>query len=168
MPSAATFSIPPIRFLIERWLPAGDTLDPFARGSLMTTVRNDIDPAHGTEFTLDAREFLAAMAGRSFAGALMDPPYSPRHISECYKAIGRNVSGIDTQNAALYSSVRDLLAPLIEFDGIVISFGWNSVGMGIKRGFAQEEILLVCHGAAHNDTICVVERKVEEQHCLPS
>lgn len=31
--------------------------------------------------------------------------------------------------------------------------------VGKKHGFEQIEILLVCHGAAHNDTICVAERR---------
>lgn len=39
------------------------------------------------------------------------------------------------------------------------SFGWNSAGMGISRGFDLIELLTVCHGAAHNDTICVAERR---------
>jgi hypothetical protein len=41
----------------------------------------------------------------------------------------------------------------------VLSFGWNSAGMGKKYGFEQIEIMLVCHGAAHNDTICLAERR---------
>ena len=32
--------------------------------------------------------------------------------------------------------------------------------MGNKRGYEIIEILLVSHGSAHNDTICVVERKL--------
>jgi len=40
----------------------------------------------------------------------------------------------------------------------VISFGWNSGGIGKTNGFEILEILLVAHGA-HNDTICTVERK---------
>ena len=36
--------------------------------------------------------------------------------------------------------------------------------MGKKLGFGLEEILLVCHGSDHNDTIVVVERKLEQQH----
>ena len=42
-----------------------------------------------------------------------------------------------------------------------MSFGWNSSGFGNTRGYVVEEILLVAHGGAHNDTICVVERKPE-------
>jgi hypothetical protein len=34
--------------------------------------------------------------------------------------------------------------------------------MGRNRGFRIEEILLVCHGACHNDTIITVDRKAHE------
>jgi hypothetical protein len=40
-----------------------------------------------------------------------------------------------------------------------LSFGWNSTGMGQKRGYEIIEILIVAHGSAHNDTICMAERK---------
>jgi len=43
--------------------------------------------------------------------------------------------------------------------GIAICFGWNSMGFGLTRGYELKEILLVTHGAAHNDTIVTVERK---------
>ena len=44
-------------------------------------------------------------------------------------------------------------------NGIVISFGWNSVGMGFNRGFRQVEIVLISHGMHHNDTIAVMEER---------
>ena len=31
--------------------------------------------------------------------------------------------------------------------------------MGIKRGFEIVEIMFLCHGACHNDTIITVEKK---------
>ncbi len=45
-------------------------------------------------------------------------------------------------------------------DGIVISFGWNTNGIGKTKGFEIIEILMVAHGGSHNDTICTVERKL--------
>ena len=42
---------------------------------------------------------------------------------------------------------------------LIISFGWNSGGIGMKYGFEIERILLVTHGGWHNDTICTIERK---------
>lgn len=49
----------------------------------------------------------------------------------------------------------------------MLSFGWDSNGFGVTRGFELTEMLIVCHGAGHNDTICTVERKTESrQHGL--
>ena len=44
-------------------------------------------------------------------------------------------------------------------EGIVLSAGWNSNGIGKLLGFIQLEILLVSHGGQHNDTIIVIEKK---------
>ena len=44
--------------------------------------------------------------------------------------------------------------------GTVLTMGWNSVGIGASRNFEKLEILLVSHGAQHNDTIVTVERKL--------
>ena len=60
----------------------------------------------------------------------------------------------------------DALNALMEMDGVVLSFGWNSRGMGMKRGYRRERIRLICHGPGHSDTICVVDRKVREQLTL--
>lgn len=43
--------------------------------------------------------------------------------------------------------------------GVCLSFGWSTNGMGKTRGYEIEEILLVAHGGARNDTICMAERK---------
>lgn len=52
------------------------------------------------------------------------------------------------------------ISRIVKRGGKVITFGWNSGGIGQKYGFEIERILLVPHGGWHNDTICVVERKV--------
>ena len=44
----------------------------------------------------------------------------------------------------------------------MICCGWNSEGIGKKRGFEILEVLLVPHGGSHNDTIVVVNRKIAE------
>ena len=44
-------------------------------------------------------------------------------------------------------------------DAVVLSFGWNTVGMGKKYDFIITEIMLCCHGGSHNDTICMAEQK---------
>ena len=41
-------------------------------------------------------------------------------------------------------------------------FGWNTNGVGMKRGFDMEEVLVVAHGGSKNDTLCTLERKVKD------
>lgn len=161
MPSPATFSIPPIAALLERRLVGRRVIvDPFAGDSFVGTHRNDLRPM--AVYNLEACDFLEVLrvSGVHADAVLFDPPYSPRQISEVYKAVGREVGRADTQNAALYKRVRDRLDTLLVPGGIAISCGWNSSGFGTTRGYALVEILLVAHGGAHNDTIVTVEEKL--------
>lgn len=154
MPSPATFSIPPISALLDRWLSdCAVVIDPFSGDSLRGTLRNDL--RHGTEATA----WLATLDVRADA-VLFDPPYSPRQISEAYKRVGLEVGMRETQNARLYKTAKDELDRLLKPGGIAICCGWNSAGFGKVRGYEFEEILLVAHGGAHSDTIVTVERKL--------
>lgn len=162
MPSRDTFSIPPIRDFVERYACAAKlSVDPFARNSRIATLRNDLNPNTEAEHHLDAVAFLGCVDRGSCDLAIMDPPYSPRQITECYTEAGLKAGMQDTQNAALYKRTRDALLPGLTADAIVLSFGWNSSGMGRDRGFEPIELLLVCHGSAHNDTICLAERRFQ-------
>jgi hypothetical protein len=67
----------------------------------------------------------------------------------------------ETQSGALLRRVRNAANTVLKPGGIILSFGWNTVGMGKSRGYEIREILLVCHGGAHNDTICMAERKTQ-------
>lgn len=62
----------------------------------------------------------------------------------------------DTQSKS-WSDWKNAISNIITENGIVLSFGWNTVGMGKTRGFEIIEILMVCHGGMHNDTICLAE-----------
>lgn len=164
MPSADTFTIAPIAALLDRWLEGRDVvIDPFARNAKRGTITNDLNPQTDAQYHLPAEVFAADLAARGVVAdaVLFDPPYSPRQIAEVYQQIGKPCTTSDTQNARLYSLVRRHLAPCVRPGGIAISFGWNSSGFGKKLGFEQREILLVCHGAAHSDSIVVVEEKTE-------
>jgi hypothetical protein len=164
MPNANTFSIPPIAWFVERWLAGAKVVvDPFARNSKRGTHTNDLNPETDAEYHMDAADFCLEMykQGIQADAVLFDPPYSPRQISEVYQAIGRAATTHDTQNASLYRSVRDAVDPLLKPGGVALSFGWNSCGFGRERSYRIEEILIVAHGGAHNDTICVAERKLQ-------
>lgn len=160
MPNADTFSMPPVEEFVRRYM-ANSTrsVDPFARNKRWATTTNDLNPDTAAEYHMDAEDFLIRMAveGQKFDLALFDPPYSPRQISECYKNIGLTVGMKETQNAALYKRVRDALSFVLTPTATVLSFGWNSNGMGKNRGWEIIEILLVAHGGGHNDTICLSE-----------
>jgi hypothetical protein len=166
MPNHETFSIAPIGDFVRRYLSASKvSIDPFARNKRLATYTNDLDPTTQADSHMDAEEFCKQL-GKPIDLVLFDPPYSPRQISECYKNIGMEVGMKETQSALLYKRVRDAFDPIVEVGGIVLSFGWNTVGMGKGRGYEIEEILLVCHGGAHNDTICLAERKLEPERKL--
>lgn len=162
MPSADTFTVRPIGDFVRKYL-AGSlvSIDPFARNNAWASYTNDINPQTTAGYHMDAVAFLELMNRMGLTGAvdlaILDPPYSPRQISEAYRAAGLTVGMADTQNAALYARVRSALLPLLTPGAIVLSFGWNSAGMG--KGFEQIEIKLVAHGGAHNDTICLAERR---------
>ena len=158
-----TFSCPPIgHFVLDYRKQARVSVDPFARNKNWFTYTNDLNPETSAQYHMDAEEFLKMLAGKGVKADLgiVDPPYSPRQISESYKGIGKEVTTQDTQNARLYKRVRDAMDLIIPVGGIVLSFGWNSNGMGKNRGYEIIEVMIVAHGAAHNDTICMAERKL--------
>lgn len=161
MPSADTFSILPIREFVERWLGGAEVVvDPFARNCRYGTIRNDLNPDTEAEYHMDAVAFCDLMVadGVRADAVLFDPPYSPRQMSEVYQRVG--ISGMEsTQNARLYKAVRDRLDQVLKPGGIALSFGWNSSGFGKGRGYTLLEQLNVCHGGAHNDTICLAEAR---------
>ncbi len=160
MPNLNTFSVKPIGAFVQKYLAhSTSSIDPFARDNEWATWRNDINPATKAPSHMDAVTFLEQAWNGSRTRvdlAILDPPYSPRQISESYKAAGLQPSQVDTQNARLMAAVRKALMPMLSPGAIVLSFGWNSSGMG--KGFELLEVCLVNHGGAHNDTICVAER----------
>jgi hypothetical protein len=163
MPNGETFSVPPIGEFVRRYLVDGAvSVDPFARNRDWCTYTNDLDPLTSAQSHMDAEEFCLALGERGVVAdvAIFDPPYSPRQIADCYRRVGLAVGQQETQSGLLYRRVRDALDRLVPIGGIVLSFGWQSTGMGRGRGYTPLEYLLVAHGGAHNDTICVAERKI--------
>lgn len=162
MPNCETFSIPPITDFINNWLPQGETIDPFARNSKLAKITNDLDPQTSAEYHLEAIDFIKKFGTESIDGALIDPPYTPRQISEVYKKLGKTVN-METTQMSYWGDINNELARVIRPGGRVLSFGWNSNGLGKNRGFDLTSILLVAHGSHHNDTICVAETKIQSR-----
>jgi len=164
MPDGDTFNIPCIASLVKSYLYKSTvSIDPFSRNKRWATHTNDLNPDTAAEHHLEALEFLTLLRERRIQAqcGIFDPPYSLRQCAEIYKSVGRPVTMRDTQIFGRWTEHKAVLAALIEPNGVVVSCGWNSQGMGLQNGFAIIEILIVCHGGAHNDTIVTVERKVE-------
>ena len=160
MPNSNTFSIKPIKEIIEKYI-TGISIDPFANSNKLATITNDLDDTYDTDYHMDALEFLKMFENNSIDTVLYDPPYSPRQVSECYKKLNHTVN-MQTTQASYWSKQKEQIERIVKPNGIVITCSWNSGGIGKKHGFKIEEILLVPHGGWHNDTIVVVERKMQE------
>lgn len=160
MPSAWTFSIKPIKELLKEEVNTKKELwcDPFAGQYSPAQITNDLNPERNALYHMDALEFLKQQPDEHFDGVLLDPPYSNRQVSEHYKCAGMKVTGWHT-SAGWSKTIRDEVARITKKGGKVISFGWNSGGLGIKRKFKLIRILLVPHGGNKNDTIVCVEIK---------
>ena len=159
MPNKNTFEIPPIAKLLDEEVDCNKVwIDPFANKNKRATITNDLNLEFDTDFNLDALEFLKTFSDESIDGCLFDPPYSPRQVSECYKNVGKDVSYKDT-SAAFWANLKKEIARIIKPKGKVISFAWNTGGVGKTLGFTKTRIMLVGHGGWHNDTIVTVEIK---------
>lgn len=159
MPNKNIFDIKPILELIQNEMTNGLWIDPFANKNKLATVTNDLNQEFDTDYHLDALDFLKNFEDESIDGVLYDPPYSPRQVTECYQGIGWNVTN-ETTRASFWSNQKKEISRIVRPGGKVITFGWNSGGIGRKYGFEITRILLVPHGGWHNDTICTVEVKV--------
>lgn len=161
MPNKNTFEIKPIHDLIVEELTDGLWIDPFANRNKLATITNDLSEEFDTDYHLDALDFMKIFDDSSVDGVLYDPPYSPRQVSECYNNVGYNVTW-DTTKASFWGNHKREISRIVKLGGKVITFGWNSGGIGYKYGFEIERILLVPHGGWHNDTICTVEIKTHD------
>lgn len=140
MPNKRTFQIKPIAKLRAEEL-TGPVCDPF--------------PFEGT---VDCFDYLKEIPGESFDFGELDPPYTKRQVAEHYRNNGL-LTGWHT-SAGWIAKVKDEMARVIKPGGKVITYAYNSSGLGKKRGFEITRVLLVPHGAEHNDTICTVEKKL--------
>lgn len=161
MPNSATFTIKPIKEMVERNIAGKEViLDPFARECKYGTITNDLNPDFKTDYHLDALDFLKMFPDNYADCVIYDPPYSLRQVSECYKGVGREVT-METTQSSWRARHLDEIARILKPNGVALCFGWNSNGVGKTRGFEMQEVLIVPHGGSKNDTICTAERKVD-------
>lgn len=160
MPNSRTFQIKPIKDLIERYVDGAKVIiDPFANESKIGTITNDLNPEYDTDFHMDALLFLKAQKSQTADVVLFDPPYNASQASICYKKYGKEKLDVNVSNALYWSNCRKEVSRCLKRGGFYISFGWNTVGIGKKNQMRIVEILDVCHGGCHYDTLVTVEIK---------
>ena len=166
MPNSKTFRIKPIRELILKYYEKDFiVIDPFAnemsiKKYITNYISNDLDIKYECNYNLEAQDFMKLFGDNNVDMILFDPPYSGRQVKECYTKLGKTITMNDT-NAGYFTKFKEQISRIVKTDGIVISCGWNSNGIGKKYGFEIIEVLLVAHGSAHNDTIVTIERKIK-------
>lgn len=131
---------------VREWVEArleGRVLNLFAGDTRLRhdgeVVRNDVDESIAADVRVDARAIADRFPTGSFDTVVLDPPLS--------------MHGSD-----VLERVRGAVADLLRADGLAITAGRNSVGMGSTRGFETVELCLVAHPGGGHDTILVVER----------
>ena len=162
MPSASTYNIKPIKDFLTAEIKAlpkdAKIIDPFAGKSPFADmcITNDLDEEIEADYHLDALDFLRTQKDNSCDMVLYDPPYSVRQVSECYKKLERTVN-METTQASFWTKLKNEVHRILKPNGIAITFGWQSGGIGKMKGFVITDILLVPHGGIHNDTIVTKE-----------
>ena len=147
MPNHKTFNIKPFKNLIQEEL-GNKYLDPFPY-----------------PFEKDAIKYMKSFGDHSVDKIVFDPPYSQYQLKRMYKDIGGYFHNSPDKDQAqritkYWSNCKKEIVRITEKNAKVISFGWNSNGIGKKYGFQIYRIVLAAHGSHHNDTIATVERKI--------
>lgn len=165
MPNKNTFLMPPIHQLIQRYWTNGVVIDPFANNSKIANVTNDLDPTYDTDYHMDATDFLHLFDTASVDMVLYDPPYSARQVSECYQKLNMTVN-MQTTQSSYWRKHKEEIKRIVKLNGVVVTCGWNSGGIGLKYGFQPLHIRLIAHGGNHNDTIVVVEQRASQEELV--
>ena len=140
MPNKRTFTIKPIAKLLKKYC------------GPVPGFSHAVDPFQ-FPYKYDALVYLQTMKNESVKLLLLDPPYSQNQLAVTYANQG--TPPFDKYLTDVKNEAARIMAP----DGICISFGWSSNGLGKKRGFRKTELLVVAHGGQHYDTLVIVEKK---------
>lgn len=127
--------------------------DPDGDGEIIT---NDMDPSIDTDYSLEVgvgTDLTEHFGRETFDTVLLDPPYSTRKGREKYN--GRHVDNM--------TELKKAVAPIVRPGGTSILLGYDSSGLGQRRGFDVNEIGVFNFTGNHHDTLAIVETKVQTQ-----
>lgn len=151
-----TFQVTTIRDIVERHL-EGETLNLFAGKTKLNhsdrITRNDINTDLDTDYHFEAKDALEYFDPNSFDTVILDPPFSIRN----------SILKYDGEHVGRWGLVADAVNELVRPGGIVISFGHNSTGLGKTRGYRKEKLFIFNHKGGHHDTMCLIERQVNNE-----
>jgi hypothetical protein len=154
MPNKWTFRMKCAQKLFAKYGVGEGWADPFSGETSPAEYTNDIE-GRGNKSQMDGLEFLKSLSDNSMEGILFDPPYSVEQCLRRYTPKQKGTAG----RAEYWAKCKDEIMRVLKPGSKAICFCWDSTGIGKKRGFELNEVLLICHGACHNDTIVTVETK---------
>jgi len=160
-----TFKVKPLLNIVLKYCGDGKNwVDMFSGFNSPVEITNDINPETPAKYHMDAHDFIQLFDNSSIDGVIFDPPYSISQVKRSYDKNG--LESLMSKNSkyfdptASFTLVKENISRILKPGGICISFGWNTNGIGKKRGMEIIEILIVAHGGGRNDTLVTVERKV--------
>jgi hypothetical protein len=150
-PKRYTFQQPKLKEWCESWC-KGKCLNLFAGLTKLKCdeFRVDCNKEMFADWYGDAFDFVTTTKQR-FDTIILDPPYNLRKSREKYG--GAYIGS--------FTKIKNELPKILNENGRIIIFGYDTVGMSKSRGFKKIAIALVCHNGDHNDTLCLVEQKEE-------
>lgn len=148
-----TFQSPKIKQWVER-NSKGKVLNLFSGKILLEVdeIRNDIDKEMKADYHEDSLEFVKNWSKFKFDTIILDPPYSFRKAMEMYHGY----------YASKFRLIADYLDRILSENGKIISFGYHSTFMGMKRGYYLNSMCIFGHGGAQHCTIAIIEKRQTE------
>jgi len=158
-PNKWTFKMKPIyEFVMEEMKKAKKVLVPFA--GVVRFDHSDItyidiqDNLPKPYIKGDTMKILPKLIkkGEKYDLIVSDPPYSA----------SRNVMLYKNQKYHEITLFRYYYHQLLEDNGIVLEFGFNSNGISEKKGYRKVKLLIVAVGGNHNDFLCLKQIKTQK------
>lgn len=98
-----------------------------------------------------------------FDTIILDPPYSLRKAREKYDISMKNSNpNVNVHNKKMIGSftiIKNVISNILAPEGRVLTFGYNSTGLGNARGFKKTKLLLINHFGDYDDTMGIIEEQ---------